>query len=254
MRSSVPPSASASSASVDESRGAASSSGSSSSTSTCHGQGTRASERLTCAAASKPSGAATAVSSVSATRDMRSTRNVRRSSRSWSCATRYHRPECTTRPCGLRWRSVSSPENERYRLRRRRPLRIASPSRSASSPATGAELVATLVKSSVASSASTCRRSASGRTRWIFASAPSTVPSELVSPRRPAAIAPSVTTTASSSVSISGGIRKPWSDPVAAPHAALALDRDAELLEPRDVPPAPCARRYRAGRRSRARS
>ena len=37
--------------------------GSSSRTSTCRGHGTRASERLTCAAASKPSGAATAVSS-----------------------------------------------------------------------------------------------------------------------------------------------------------------------------------------------
>ena len=40
-------------------------------------------------------------------RRIRSTRNVRRSSRVWSWAARYQRPEWTTRPCGLSSRSDS---------------------------------------------------------------------------------------------------------------------------------------------------
>ena len=38
---------------------------------------------------------------------------MRRSSRPWSYAARYQRPECTTRPCGLTSRVVSSPANAR---------------------------------------------------------------------------------------------------------------------------------------------
>ena len=113
MRSSVPSSASISSASVAGMRCAASSSGRASSTSTSQFHGTRASERLTSATASNPSGGGSAGSSVMATRDIRSTRNVRRSSRPWSNAARYHLPEWTTSPCGLSSRSLSSPENVR---------------------------------------------------------------------------------------------------------------------------------------------
>ena len=113
MCSSVPPSASASSASVAGRRRVASSSESSSSTSTSCGQGVRASDRLMYAAASNPSGGATAASFAIAARRIRSTRKVRRSSRPWSYAARYQRPEWTTRPCGLSARRVFSPENDR---------------------------------------------------------------------------------------------------------------------------------------------
>ena len=77
------------------------------------------------------------------------------------------------------------------------------------SPRTGALLRARDVKSSVASSASTRRRSPSGSTRWIFTSAPSTASAEPDSPSLPAACTPSATATASSSVSMSGGSRYP---------------------------------------------
>ena len=58
--------------------------GRSSSTSTSHVHGTRASERLTWATASNPSGGAIAAWSARPPRVMRSTRNVRRSARPWS--------------------------------------------------------------------------------------------------------------------------------------------------------------------------
>ena len=50
---------------------------------------------------------ATAACFETAARRIRSTRNVRRSRRSWSYAARYQRPECTTSPCGLSSRCVS---------------------------------------------------------------------------------------------------------------------------------------------------
>ena len=77
------------------------------------------------------------------------------------------------------------------------------------SPATGAPTVADRVNSSVSSSASTRRRLASGSTRWIFVSAPSTDADGVSRPSRRAASKPSTTTIASSSLSISGGNRNP---------------------------------------------
>ena len=110
-----------------------------------------------------------------------------------------------------------------------------SASRSTVSPRTGAVRRAREVKSSVASSASTRRRSPSGSTRWIFTSAPSAASADPESPSRPAACTPSATATASSSVSMSGGKRYPGPDPVAPADTALALDRDAEPLQRLDV-------------------
>ena len=66
--------------------------------------GSRAPRRRTPRAAGRPS------SSSSVVRLMRSIRNVRRSSRRWSCAARYQRAEWTTSPYGLSSRRVRSPE------------------------------------------------------------------------------------------------------------------------------------------------
>ena len=60
-----------------------------------------------------PRAAWTAGSSDDAGGAIRSTLNVRRSSRPWSYAARYQRPVCTTRPSGLSSRLSSSPANER---------------------------------------------------------------------------------------------------------------------------------------------
>ena len=91
------------------------------------------------------------------------------------------------------------------------------------------------MKSSVSSSASTRRRRPSGSTRWIFASAPSTDSAEPERPRRPAASGPErdddglVVREHERRQAVAG------TDPVAAADAALALDRDAEILERGDV-------------------
>ena len=190
---------------------------------------------LTYATASKPSGASTAVSEIARRRRIRSTRNVRRSSRRWSCAARYQRPEWTTRPCGLSSRRVSSPENARYVPANSAPPPDGVGQEEHRVARTGALRRAREVKSSVASSASTRRRSPSGRTRWIFASAPSTASARARQPE------PSRRLHAERDrhrlVVREHERRQPVSGPdaVAAADAALALDRDAELLQRLDV-------------------
>ena len=77
------------------------------------------------------------------------------------------------------------------------------------SAGTGTAALAAAVKSSVASSDCTRRRSCSGSARWIFSSAVAADSGEPARPSRPAATTPSATATASSSRSISGGSRNP---------------------------------------------
>ena len=180
-------------------------------------------------------GGSTAASAIARSRRMRSTRNVRRSSRRWSWAARYQRPEWTTRPCGLSSRLVSSPENARYVPRTRRRRRMTSARRSTVSPRTGATLRAREVKSSVASSASTRRRRPSGRTRRIFQE------STLGRLRRPGQPEPSrrldserdghrlVVREHEQRTAVAG------TDAVPTPDAALPLHRNAELLERADI-------------------
>ena len=93
------------------------------------------------------------------------------------------------------------------------------------------------MKLSVSSSASTWRRSVEGSTRLIFASAPSTASGEPSARDPRVARRPSTTTTASSSREHQRRQPVARPDPVAAADAALALDRDPELLQHVDVAP-----------------
>ena len=154
----------------------------------------------------------------------------------WSYAARYQRPECTTRPCGLSSRRVSSPEKARYPERTRFRRRIASARRSTVSPVTGAPAGAARVKSSVDSSASTRRRSPSGSTRWIFASAVSIDSGE----RQPELPRGDDAERDDDGLVVAQHQRRqpvPGPDPVAPADAALALDRDPEILERGHVAP-----------------
>ena len=99
------------------------------------------------------------------------------------------------------------------------------------SPATGAPSVAEAVKPSVASSASTWRRSVAGRTRWILARAPSTGSASLSSTLAARRHQPE-----HDDDRLGVGQhqrRQPVARPdaVAAADAALALDGDPELLQ-----------------------
>ena len=152
-------------------------------------------------------------------------------------AARYQRPVCTTRPSGLSSRSVSSPAYERYVMRSRRRRRIASARSSTSLAADG-------------------RRAARGR-REV---------ERLLERLDPAAqaVREHAMDLRERAVDRLGGAReaepsrgerserdddglvvreherrKPvaGTDPIAAADAALALDRDAEILERGDVAP-----------------
>ena len=116
---------------------------------------------------------------------------------------------------------------------------VGSPRRAAalSRAATGTPAVAASVNASVASSASTRRRSVAGRTRWIFSSAASAGSAPASSPSRRAASEPEHDR--DGLVVAQHQRRQPVAGPhaVAAADAALALDRDAELLQRVDVAP-----------------
>jgi hypothetical protein len=93
------------------------------------------------------------------------------------------------------------------------------------------------VKLSVSSSASTWRRSVEGRTRLIFASAPSTASGEPSAPEPRVASRPEHDD--DRLLVAEHQRRQPVArpDPVAPADAALALDRDPELLQHADVAP-----------------
>ena len=120
----------------------------------------------------------------------------------------YQRPEWTTRSCGLTLRDVSSPVNARYANARRRPRRIASATRSATSLSTGAP-----VRSAAwnrASSRAPRRADGAGRgARGGFSRALFDGSLARLEPLTASGRSPSTTTTAWSPESIRGGRRKP---------------------------------------------
>ena len=120
----------------------------------------------------------------------------------------YQRPEWTTIPYGRSVRSLRFPSRAVYLTSTGWRCHAASASVSSMPVSRAAPGRAGAVKSAVASSASSRRPSASGSTRRILAAALSVAVMELVtSPARPPATRPSSTASASSPVSISGGIR-----------------------------------------------
>ena len=172
-----------------------------------------------------------------ARRVMRSTRNVRRSSRPWSYAARYQRPACTTRPCGLSSRRVALARERAVRAAHAPPAPDRSASSSATPPPTGAPRGGDAVNPSVCSSASTCVRSGAGSTRRIFASAPSTGSSSPSSARAARADQPEHDGDGLVVVQHQRRQAVARAHAVAAADAALALDRDVERLQRRDVAP-----------------
>ena len=116
---------------------------------------------------------------------IRSTRNVRRSSRVWSWAARYQRPACTTRPWGEVARRLARPRRRGSPPSGAGGRRIASARRQGRLRGHGAPLRrAAAVNSSAPSSASTRRRSVSGSARCTLASAGGAEPGEPARPSR----------------------------------------------------------------------
>ena len=168
-------------------------------------------------------------------RRIRSTRNARIASRPWSCAARYQRPACTTSPYGLSSDCCARPRTTCTTLRSRCLRRIASASSRRVSPATGTPVVAASVNTSVVSSASTRRRSVAGKRGGSSRAPPPDAPTG-VEPQPARGDEPE--DDCHRLVVAEHQRRQPVAGPetVAAAHASLALDRDAQLLERFDVP------------------
>ena len=180
---------------------------------------------------------------------------ARSSGRPGTCAARRGRGRGRGGTSGRRGRRAHTGSGRGPRSRPRRcgtpvrtrlPRRIASARSRTVSPGTGAAAPIAVVNPSAVSSASTRLRSLVGRTRWILASASSAAAPSVSSPKRRAARRPSTTHDRFVVAQHQGREPVARAHAVAAADAALPLDRDAELLERRDVPA------KRAGRRSRA--
>ena len=102
---------------------------------------------------------------------------------------------------------------------------------------TGAPDSAGAVNPSVASSASTWRRSVVGRTRWIFSQRSLRGGGLAVEPKPPGGEQPEGDDDCLVVAQHEGREPVAGADPVTAADTALTLDRDAELLERRDVAP-----------------